>query len=233
MTPLLLSEQELGGLLHRRTISSGLRLFEKTLGSYLSLPKLPEGVNIDLNCGGGANGHHRCEDHRVVRIPAVLVVDLVVPEVLQYNPLNRDAPLWQAGERFKPYWLMDVLLVHDRESFPDYHTHRILNIVEAACVLAQHPYLGSVQSQTRSGDKWRSMPMMQVYQERERGHMVASKQVAYCHHLAFAGCSIGCDSPVLLDTPVTAEKPPTPTAETVLAAETALAVEAPVAVSSS
>lgn len=124
--------KEIATLLCARVRESGLRIL---CGG--EPPALPEGWGYNLS----ANGHvHACDQHRLVELPLILVMDVQVEE----PPLEEggDTLLWQAVERFAPYWLVGARVIHDWVPYPP-EPFRAVNPIEAACIFAQHPYLGS------------------------------------------------------------------------------------------
>ena len=141
------------------------------------------------------NDYHRCEEHQLVCIPLVLVVHLRLQEMI--DGLKTDK--WRILEpfpHFEPYWLIDVSIIHDWVPYPK-RTHRSLNIIEAACLLAQHPYLGSVQS--HEGLEW-GHGRIQVYRSPETGRIIASRFgiPSYNHHKAFTTGVFGLDPPFVI-----------------------------------
>lgn len=203
MAGIQVSPDELAQLLFKRTKESGLIIRPDLTEKTLRVPALPDGVLYELHCAN-ANGHHRCEDHRLVRIPLVLVVELVVPEIIR-NAENELVYLWQAKEKFEPYWLTDVCVIHDWVPYPN-RAFRSLNAIEAACVFAQQPHLGSIQChfEPRSWGHGR----FQIYRSPDDGIIIASRYdiPSYNHHTAFTTGLFGLNGPALNFTEVTPSK---------------------------
>lgn len=190
MNQLHLGIEEMGKMLFGRMKDAGLFLRLDLHEHNLRLPALPDGVEFHLKC---ANGHHRCEEHRLVCIPLVLVVNLMVPEIVDDEDCN-NLQMWQASHSFEPYWLIDVSVIHDWIPYPD-RPHRSLNVIESACLFAQHPYLGSVQSHDEPRH-W-GHGRIQVYRSIEAGCVIASRFgiPGYNHHVAFTTGTLGISAP--------------------------------------
>ncbi|MBX4200957.1 hypothetical protein KW786_02395 [Candidatus Parcubacteria bacterium] len=182
MNALQRGTDELARLLFRRMKDAGLFLRPDLSEDSLHLP-VPEGWTL----GGEfplVQPHHRCEEHRVVHLPLVLVVDMQLPEIIN-DPDCGNLQMWMSSVPFEPYWLSGVTLIHDHMPLPDV-THRTLSLVEAACLFAQNSYVGSVQCFPgfRSWGHGRS----QVYWSPEAKCVVASHEGIpgqYSHHAAF------------------------------------------------
>ena len=210
MNQLHLGIGELGRMLFGRMKDAGLHLRPDLHERTLRLPAPPDGLEFHLKCTN-ANGHHRCEEHRLVRIPLVLGVDLLVPEIVDDEDCH-NLQMWQAHQPFEPYWLTDVSVIHDWVPYPD-RPHRSLTVIESACLFAQHPYLGSVQSHDEPR-RW-GHERIQVYRSPEAGCVVASRFgiPEYNHHTAFTTGTFGLNAPFAGPKRVSkkeTEKPPEP-----------------------
>lgn len=224
MNALHLGVSELGRLLFGRMKDAGLHLRPDLHERNLRLPAPPDGLEFHLKCAN-ANGHHCCEEHRLIRIPLVLVVDMLVPEIVDDEECH-NLQMWQSYQPFDPYWLTDVTIIHDWVPYPD-RPHRSLNVIEAACLFAQHPYLGSVQShdEPRSWGHGR----IQVYRSPKEGYIVASRFgiPAYNHHTAFTTGLFGLNAPSISPKRVHKDKLKEPEQQPPPAAETTTGTSPP------
>lgn len=192
MSELRLGVRELGMVLFSRVKEAGLSLRPDLRWDNLQIPCPPSSLVPHLNVN--ASSDHYCEEHRLVQVSLVLVVDLLVPEIVNDEECG-NLRMWQSHEPFEPYWLTNVTVIHDWVSYPD-EPYRSLNVIEAACLFAQHPYLGSVQCHEEPR-RW-GHGSIQIYRLPERSRrIIASKYdiPSYNHHAAFTTGALGLGSP--------------------------------------
>lgn len=194
MSQLQLNASELGKTLLGRMKEANLDLLCPHVARY-SFPAIPSGLQAPMACCD-SQPYHRCEEHRRVNIPLVLVVNIRLQELIydadgsgnsHLETLEADAP-------FDPYWLFDVNVIHDWVPYPP-RLHRSLNVFEAACLLAQHPCFGSVQSHDEPR-VW-GHGRIQVYSYPDQNRIVADRLSisGHCHHLALTTGVFGLNSP--------------------------------------
>lgn len=160
------------------------------------LPPLPEGHRITLS---DTCQSHTCEGEQLIELEPILVVDTWViepyPEFACWDEENDPLwpRIWTSAEHFSPYWLMGVRVIHDFVPYPP-EPFRPVTVLEAACILAQHPRLGSVKAHL-DWPGW-GHESVQVYRSPKTGTIIASRygSPTYNHHTAFARYAIHLDA---------------------------------------
>ena len=156
------------------------------------VPPLPDGWEYHPSDNGHA---HTCDGEGLVELPLILVADIEVPCYDGYLQLPHGIR-YRAEHRFDPYWLVGVRVIHDFVPYPP-EPFRAVNPIEAACIFAQHPRLGSVKSHIGFGS-W-GHRSVQAYRCPERKTIVIGdpRGSAYNHHAAFARYLITSGSPTI------------------------------------
>lgn len=195
MSQLRLNASELGKILLRRIKEAHLDLARSHVTKY-NFPAIPDGLDFPVTCSD-AQPRHRCDDHRLVNIPLVLVVQIRLQELVYCPDGSGDRYLetLEPLAPFDPYWLFNVNVIHDWVPYPD-QLHRSLNVFEAACLLAQRPDLGSVQSHDEPR-VW-GHGRVQVYSDASQSRIIADRcgiPGNHCHHLALTTGVFGLNTP--------------------------------------
>ena len=111
------------------------------------IPWLPNGANPALMFDSAQpKVRHRCEDHRIVTLPLILVVPVKF----------RNAGYWYEVDVFEPYWLTRALVLHEGATEPDPHVWRPGVLSEAVCGVAQYHHqmgIGSLRVTARESSE--------------------------------------------------------------------------------
>ena len=93
----------------------------------------------DIHVASLSVGRHVCEDAGIVPVPSFMVAD-----VGMWLPGQSSRWLY-AHMRFEPYRVDGAVILHENVVFRDIRDYRIGSFCEAACLLAQMPWIGSVR----------------------------------------------------------------------------------------
>jgi hypothetical protein len=132
--PLLLGAQAIGFELRERLDEAHVIALTRA-----PFPDFPRGwkPEVALDYGTPLKGIHECGRDQEELIPGVLVFDC------KYEQASCGG-WWMPSERFYPYWLHPVLIMHDGK-LPDGTKWRKLTSCEAVSCLAQNRWLGAIR----------------------------------------------------------------------------------------
>lgn len=177
-------------------------LLERMRNSGLDVPHVIRDVPPirDAWTQPSQNGHsHPCGHGHYIDLPVALIVDVKVPNISDVLPrAGSSSPTWRARERFTPYWLVNVRVLHDWAPYlPE--PFGTANPIEAACILGQEPHIGSIMSHL--GFHVWGHQRVQAYRCPERGGKMvigSCKGMGHNHHTVMYEYALRADTNEIL-----------------------------------